>query len=228
MLYRRLTFGQLAELNMLDTRQYRDDQVAGDGWKADSDARRDPKRTIAGEQQTRWLLDGVRASGTTWNLLANQVIMSRLDLDPTDGNLYNMDAWDGYPAEQQRVLAGLAELRARNPVVLTGDVHVAYAMDMKCDFADPTSKTFGVELVATSVSSGGNGSDLPGSGQRFLDANPHLRFVNGRRGYFMLRMTPQELRADFRTVPYVDRPGAPVSTVRSFVVEAGDPGLNLT
>ena len=30
-LYRRLTFGNLAEFNVLDTRQYRDDQAAGDG-----------------------------------------------------------------------------------------------------------------------------------------------------------------------------------------------------
>jgi alkaline phosphatase D len=226
MLYRRLRFGRLAEVSVLDTRQYRSDQADGDGWKVDSAVRRDPARALAGAQQRQWLLDGVRGSHATWNLLANQVIMSRMDLDPTAGNLYNMDAWDGYGAEQQQVLDGLAALRGRNPVVLTGDVHAAYALDMKRDFADPASQTFGVELVATSISSGGNGQEVSANGQKFLDGNPHLKLVNERRGYIVVRLRQHELRADYRAVPYIDRIGAPVSTVRSFVVEAGNPGLN--
>jgi len=223
MLYRRLTFGRLAELNVLDTRQYRSDQASGDGWKTDSDARRDPARTFAGAQQRQWLLDGLGASHATWNLLANQVVMSRMDLDPTAGDLYNMDAWDGYAAEQQAMVAGLAANRDRNPVVLTGDVHAAYAFDMK---TDPTAQTFGVELVATSISSGGNGQEISANGQKFLSANPHLKMVDERRGYIVVRLTERELRADYRVVPYIDRTGAPVTTVKSFAVEAGNPGLN--
>ncbi|MGI5523443.1 alkaline phosphatase D family protein [Micromonospora sp. CA-259024] len=226
MLYRRFTFGRLAELNVLDTRQYRADQASGDGWKVDSEARRDPARALAGAQQQRWLLDGVRTSHATWNLLANQVIMSRMDQDPTAGDLYNMDAWDGYAAEQKATLDGLAMLRGRNPVVLTGDVHAAYALDMKRDFADPASQTYGVELVATSISSGGNGSEVSANGQKFLDSNPHLKLVNERRGYLRVRLTERELRADYRAVPYVDRTDAPVQTISSFAVEAGNPGLN--
>ncbi|GIJ64071.1 alkaline phosphatase D family protein [Virgisporangium aurantiacum] len=226
MLYRRLTFGRLAEINVLDTRQYRSDQASGDGWRADSDARRDPGRSLAGAQQERWLLDGLTGSHATWNLLANQVIMSRMDLDPTPADLYNMDAWDGYAAQQRRLLDGLAAQRHRNPVVLTGDVHAAYAMDMKTDFADPGSTSFGVELVATSISSGGNGTDVSATGRAFLAANPHLKLVDERRGYTVLRLTEGEMRVDYRAVPYIDRTGAPVATVASFVVEAGNPGLN--
>ncbi|MDX3852770.1 alkaline phosphatase D family protein [Streptomyces sp. AK02-01A] len=226
MLYRRFTFGRLAELNVLDTRQYRSDQASGDGWKTDSEARRDPARAFAGAQQQQWLLNGIRRSAATWNLLANQVVLSRMDQDPTAGALYNMDAWDGYAAEQKQTLDGLAALRGRNPVVLTGDVHAAYAMDMKRDFTDPASETFGVELVTTSISSGGNGTDVSAIGQKFYDANPHLKLVNERRGYLVVRLTPRELRADYRAVSYVDRTGAPVSTIKSFTVEAGEPGLN--
>jgi alkaline phosphatase D len=226
LLYRRLTFGGLAEFNVLDTRQYRSDQASGDGWKVDSDARRDTARTFAGNQQQQWLIDGLGKSHATWNLVANQVVMSRMDLDPTAGDLYNMDAWDGYAAEQKQVLDGLAAMRARNPVVLTGDVHAAYAMDMKRDFADPTSETYGVELIATSISSGGNGQEISANGTNFLAANPHLKLVNERRGYFVVRLTESELRADFRAVGYVDRVGAPVDTIKSFVVQAGNPGLN--
>jgi alkaline phosphatase D len=63
-------------------------------------------------------------------------------------------------------------------------------------------------------------------GEKFLAANPHLKLVNERRGYVVCRLTRDEMRADYRILPYVDRPGAPVSTHRSFVVEAGNPGLN--
>jgi alkaline phosphatase D len=226
MLYRRFDWGRLAQLTVLDTRQYRSDQAAGDGWKADSEARRDPARVMAGHQQTSWVLDGMNRSQATWNVLANQVILSRMDLDPTAGALYNMDAWDGYGAEQKVLLDGLAANRHRNPVVLTGDVHAGYALDMKQNFADPDSQTFGVEVVPTSFSSGGNSVEVSANGQKFLDGNPHLKFVDERRGYSVLRFDEKEMRVDCKVVPYIDKPGASISTVRSFVVEAGNPGLN--
>jgi alkaline phosphatase D len=123
------------------------------------------------------------------------------------------------------MLDGLAANRHRNPVVLTGDVHSGYAMEMKRDFADPSSETYGVELVPTSFSSGGNGVDVSANGVKFLAANPHLKLVNEKRGYSVLRFDEQQLRVDFRAVPYITQPGAPIATINSFVVEAGNPGL---
>ena len=58
-----------------------------------------------------------------------------------------------------------------------------------------------------------------------MQANPHLRFFNGRRGYVTVALGEESARADFRTVPYVTTQGAPVTTAASFVTEAGDPGL---
>jgi alkaline phosphatase D len=220
-LYRRFGYGDLADFTVLDTRQFRSDQAAGDGWDPDSAARRDPTRTLLGDEQERWLTDGVRDSPATWNVVASQVVMSQMDLDPTAGQLFNMDGWDGYQAQQQRVLTTLAG--ARNPVVVTGDVHSSYAFDLKQDIAGPT---IGAELVGTSISSAGNGMDISPMGEKFLAANPHLKLVNERRGYVVCRLTRDEMRADYRILPYVDQPGAPVSTHRSFVVEAGNPGLN--
>ncbi|GAA4674007.1 alkaline phosphatase D family protein [Phytohabitans rumicis] len=220
-LHRRFGYGDLADFTVLDTRQFRSDQAQGDGWDPDSPARRDPARTLLGDAQEQWFLDGLRDSQATWNIVASQVVMSQMDLDPTAGQLFNMDGWDGYQAQQDRALAGLAT--RPNPVVVTGDVHSSYAFDLKRDVAGPT---IGVELVGTSISSAGNGMDISPMGQKFLDSNPHLKLVNERRGYVVCRLTGSELRADFRILPYVDRPGAPVSTHRSFVVEAGNPGLN--
>ena len=105
-------------------------------------------------------------------------------------------------------------------------MHAAYAMDMKRDFDDPNSPTIGVELIGTSISSGGNGVDVSVNGQNFLDHNAHLKLVNERRGYIVVELTPRELQAHYRAVPYIDRPGGPISTIKSFTVEAGHPGLN--
>ena len=114
------------------------------------------------------------------------------------------------------------------PVVLTGDVHRHYANDLKADFADPSSPTVGVELVTTSVTSGGNGSDRTAATDVQLAENPHIRFASTQRGYVRAVLTPEDLRVDFRVLPYVDQPGAQATTRQSFVVDAAEPGLQPT
>jgi alkaline phosphatase D len=223
-LYRRLRFGDLAELNVLDTRQYRSDQACGDGRDAGCAARLDASRTITGAEQERWLLDGLGRSRARWNVLAQQVFFSQIDYG-AGARLYNMDGWDGYKASRDRVIAGLVERRVRNPVVLTGDVHANYASDVKADFDDPESPTLGVEFVGTSISSAGDGSDTRPSGELELQWNPHLKFFNFQRGYVRCTLTEQQWRADYRLVPYVSRPGAQVYTRASFVTDDGSPGL---
>ena len=109
-LYRRLAFGNLVEFNVLDTRQFRDDQANGDGWKVPTPESEDPSRTMLGEQQERWLLDGLAASQTKWKVLAQQVFFAHRDGDFDPGEEYvSMDAWDGYPGARQRIVDFLAE-----------------------------------------------------------------------------------------------------------------------
>lgn len=57
-----------------------------------------------------------------------------------------------------------------------------------------------------------------------MDENPHIKFINRDRGYVRNLVTTTEWTADFRIVDYVSRPGAPVSTVATFVIEDGQPG----
>ncbi|MEE1928582.1 alkaline phosphatase D family protein [Streptomyces sp. TRM 70351] len=224
-LYRRLHYGTLAQIDVLDTRQYRDDQANGDGWKLPTPESRDPSRTMLGAAQERWLADGWRTSRATWNVLAQQVVLARRR-DRVEGPWpLSMDAWDGYPAARERLLAAADTAGVRNLAVLTGDVHVHYGLDLKRDADDPASRTVGVELVTSSVTSGRDGAERPANWQALMDANPHLRFYDGRRGYLLLGLTEERLRADYRTVPAVTTPGAPVTTAASFVSEAGSPGL---
>lgn len=224
-LYRRFHYGHLAQFDILDTRQYRSDQAYGDGWQYPGPESEDPARTLTGETQERWLLDGFRRSTATWNVIPQQVTFSQRRNTTAAVSRLSMDSWDGYPASRDRVLAGVEAAGIENLVVLTGDVHVHYAFDIKKDFDDPGSATLGVELVGSSVSSGKNGSAHPSNWSTYLAANPHLKFYDGRRGYVTVELTEDQARADYRTVDAVTTPGAAVSTAASFVTEAGNPGL---
>ncbi|MFE7646513.1 alkaline phosphatase D family protein [Streptomyces phaeoluteigriseus] len=224
-LYRRLHWGDLAQFDILDTRQYRSNQAYGDGAQLPGPDIDDPTRTMTGATQERWLLDGWQASRARWNVVPQQVTFSQRKLDLNPVAKLSMDAWDGYRASRRRVLDGARAAGVDNLMVLTGDVHVGYAFDIKDDFDDQASRTLGTEIVATSVSSGRDGSDKPANWTTYTTANPHMRFYNGRRGYVTVALGRDLARADFKTVPYVTRPGAPLTTAASFVTEVGDQGL---
>ncbi|GAA3196829.1 alkaline phosphatase D family protein [Streptomyces virens] len=224
-LYRRLRWGTLAQFDILDTRQYRDDQAYGDGTHVPGPETDDPARTLTGSAQERWLLDGWGASTALWNVMPQQVCFSQRKMDLNAEARVSMDAWDGYRANRGRLVAGAKAAGVDNWLVLTGDVHVGYAFDIKDDFDDPDSATLGTELTCTSVASGRNGAQRPANWDTYMRANPHLRFYDGRRGYVRVELGQENARADFRIVPAVTTPGAPVSTAASFVTEVGSPGL---
>ncbi|TDD44937.1 alkaline phosphatase [Nonomuraea terrae] len=227
-IYRRFTFGDLAEFNVLDTRQYRDDQLCGDGQQIGCDERLDPGRQMLGAEQEKWLLDGLGASRARWNVLAQQIAMMQLDFAPGPEQQLSMDLWDGYKAAKDRLLHGMIDREVSNPVVLTGDIHCNMAGDLKANFDDPSSRTVGVELVCTSISSGGNGNPNQGIPPGGADPlNPHLRFSSYQRGYVSCEVTRDRWRSDFKVVPYVDRPGAPITTRASLVTLDGAPGVNV-
>ena len=225
-LSRRFGFGDLADFHVLDGRQYRSDQACGDGRRTICAEASRPDRTMLGTAQESWLFDGLAASRSRWNVLANQVMIARLEGAAADGgSVVSMDRWDGYPAAQTRLMSFLDRVRPPNPVVVTGDIHSNWAADLKADFLDPASATVGAELVGTSISSGGDGADSNERTDDTLARNPHVHFFNGQRGYVRCEATPERLVADYRVVPYVTRPGAPVVTRSTFVVEDGRPGL---
>ncbi|MGW3423004.1 alkaline phosphatase D family protein [Streptomyces phaeochromogenes] len=224
-LYRRLHWGTLAQFDVLDTRQYRSNQAYDDRPHIPGPESDDPARTITGAAQERWLIDGWRTSDAVWNVLPQQVCFSQRKLDLSPVAKVSMDAWDGYRASRDRVLAGARAAGIDNLMVLTGDVHVGYAFDIKEDFDNPSSRTLGTEIVTPSIASGGDGIVRPTNWATYLTANPHLKYYNGQRGYVRVRLTPQTARADFKTVSAVTTPGAPITTATSFVTEAGAQGL---
>ena len=230
-----LDWGALARFAILDGRQYRSVQVClhegqtGGSSTADVDdcaALRDPRRTMLGLEQERWLESALATSPGCWNLLAQQTPLAQLDQKPGPGRRVWTDGWDGYPVARRRLLDFLAGQRIANPVTLAGDVHMFIVSDLKPDFDDPASPVVASEFCGTSITSGAWPQETV---ERVLPENPHIRFANSAfRGYIRVQLGPERLRADLRAMQTVRTPDAPCSTLASFVVEDGRPGPHRT
>lgn len=192
-LFRSFQCGANARLVVLDTRQYRDDQACGDGTKHLCEEARGPTRTLLGPSQLKWLRRELTASKSAWQLIGQQVPACSLDLDPGAGRVVSMDKWDGYPAAQRRLDQALAGAPGV-PVTLAGDAHTHFAAQRR-DPADASPR--GLDLVATSVTSGGDGAKTDPRWPLLKASNPDLLWHSRQRGYVLMTVTPESLRADF-------------------------------
>ena len=135
-LYRKLVYGDLVDIIMLDTRvEGRDEQVTSvtDPEMYSED------RTILGPEQKQWLFSELEESEATWKVLANQVIFSEfhvgwagalvgLEYDALES--FFVDIWDGYPFERNQIIDHIGDNEIDNMVILTGDFHTTFAMDV--------------------------------------------------------------------------------------------------
>nr|WP_218566072.1 alkaline phosphatase D family protein [Vallicoccus soli] len=223
--FRRLHWGDLAQLHVLDGRQYRDVPPCGWGEAQACEEAYDPSVSMLGRAQERWLGEGFAASGARWDVLANNVMVGRLDHDGAAGDLLWHDAWDGFPAARRRMTDAWTRTGVRNPVVLTGDWHSTFVNDVHSDYDRPGSPVVGTEFVGTSVSTNGDGEVYGPYYGPMIGDNPHIRFFDGdRRGYVRCRVRRDHWRTDLRMVGTVSRPDAAVQTLARFVVEDGRPG----
>ncbi|MBW4674342.1 MAG: alkaline phosphatase [Desmonostoc geniculatum HA4340-LM1] len=225
LLYRRFTFGNLVEFNVLDTRQYRTDQPCDDGLKPRCPQAFATNATVTGSEQEQWLLKGLDQSRSRWNAIAQQTMLAEYNFNSNPGvGVFNVDQWDGYVAARNRLLSFLNQRQPSNPVVITGDIHSSWVHDLKLDFNNPKSATVGTEFVGTSIT-----SDFPTAFiapvQASLRNNPHTKFFDGAfRGYVRCKLTPQTWQSDYRVVSSIVDLNATVKTLASFVVQNGQPG----
>lgn len=219
-LYRRLQWGTLARFHMMDTRQYRWQQAPNDNC---TEIKR-PDRTLTGAAQETWLLDGLAAGGSRWDLLGQQVFFAARDGDGSASTCdVSEDAWDGYAASRQRIAQGWVDRKVRNPVVLTGDVHRHWANDLRLDYFDHDSALIGAELVTSSITSRGSDTTPPE-----LPHSPHLNYVGNLRGYVRATANATQLSAEFMKVSSVMEPDpakVTLSVAKKFLVLDGQPGL---
>jgi alkaline phosphatase D len=224
---RAFDWGSLARFWVLDGRQYRSDQPCGDGTRVVPCGEwADPARTMLGMPQERWLYDGLASSRASWQVVANQVMVAPYDETPGGETRLALDQWNGYPAARDRLLGAIAQRAPNRTVVLTGDIHSSWVNELKSSFSARDARTVAVELVGTSITSGGDGGDrVSYVNDQALGENPHIKWHHARRGYVSCTVTPEAWRAEYRTVPFVSKPDAPIETVSRWRVTRGRAGV---
>ncbi len=228
-LFRRVQFGEMLSVHVLDTRQYRSHRAPAtcmlseriDGYCPTA---LDPSRTIEGAAQQAWLLDGLGRSTARWNLLANQVPFAPNDTNPDEAiRTLGGEKWDGYPVDRQKVLDLLSTRGLTNTVVITGDVHQNFVRNVPPDYVRLDAPPVATEFIGTSISSGGDRTLTTVLGGNAN--NPHLRLADNHHGYVRCAVGADLWRADYRVVPSVlQADDGGISTLASFVVPQSQPG----
>ena len=221
-LYRHAAWGDLLDLNFLDTRSHRSDQPCGDRWATTCEGVNDPAAQVLGEAQEQWLYRNLDRSRAHWKVLAQQIMV--MDLDRREGpeTGFNLDTWAGYRIPRQRLLDRLQQRRIGNVVVLTGDEHQNYAGELHRDSRNPEGRPVAAEFVTTSISSSGDGVDQRPDGRRYLADNPFLKFNNAQRGYVVCDVTPEAWRTEFKVLDRVSERGGTLTTRAVYAVESGE------
>ncbi|MEW6024097.1 MAG: alkaline phosphatase D family protein [Pseudomonadota bacterium] len=230
-MHQRYDWGRLARFHVLDDRQHRSPLACPKPGRGGSnvvlaracEALRDPQRSMLGGAQEAWLAQGLSSSKARWNILAQQTLMAQSSgvpvRSPDDGRFWT-DGWDGYPAARRRLLDTVAQSGARNPLVLSGDVHTFYAAELRRDFNRPVSKAnpvIAAEFCGTSITSS---SRAQARTQENVDRNPHILYGRSdRRGYMLLEMTPKAVQARFMALDEVRDPQSKQSMLAAFSVE---------
>ncbi|WP_190134311.1 alkaline phosphatase D family protein [Streptomyces longispororuber] len=240
--YRRLRFGKLADLHLLDLRSFRSQQVKPGSGAVDA-----PDRTITGRAQLDWLKAGLASSDAAWKLVGTSVMISPVAFGslpayllaplaellglPKEGLAVNTDQWDGYTHDRAELLTHLRDKGIRNTVFLTGDIHMAWANDVPVKAATyPVSPSAATEFVVTSVTSD-NVDDLLKVPPHTVSlagvaavkaANRHVKWLDmDSHGYGVLDVTAERSQMDYYVVSDRRDPGAASAWARSYRTLSG-------
>ncbi len=223
-LYRQMQFGQLMSVNVLDTRQYRSRQACHERSVSTCTNFADVDRTMLGTRQEQWLQGQLSGSHAHWNVLAQQVPMfGREATAASADNRHVMDKWSGYPAARDRLVGQIVDAGLKNVVVLSGDIHSHWAADVPHHMNQPDGESVAVELTTTSISSGGDGSDVASYWYDIAPTHPHVHHHGNRRGYLRCTITPTQWQSDFMVLEAVSRPDALLRRDACMVVERNNP-----
>ncbi|MFD9955279.1 alkaline phosphatase D family protein [[Kitasatospora] papulosa] len=240
--YRRLRFGDLAELHLLDLRSFRSEQASVGNGAVD-----DPERSITGRAQLDWLKAGLTASDARWKLVGTSVMISPVAFGalpahllaplaellglPAEGLAVNVDQWDGYTDDRKELISHLRDGAVTDTVFLTGDIHMAWANDVPVKAATyPLSASAATEFVVTSVTSD-NLDDILRVAPQTVSvvaaaavkaANRHVKWVDlDSHGYGVLDVTAERSQMDYYAVSDKTDKGAASSWVRSYRTLSG-------
>jgi len=212
-IFRTFELGDLAKIVMLDTRlEGREIQLG-----ANDPNFNDTSRTLLGSAQFNWFKNELSTTSQPWKIIGNQVMVGAVEIF---GNPINTDSWDGYSAERQKLFDHLSTNNIDNTVVLTGDIHTSWALDLKNG-----NTPVGVEMVTPSVTSSGSPINLSAL---IIVQNPHIKYVElTKKGFILVDITPQKVQGDWYNVNTIEQMDPSNSCVKSYVTNAGSNALTL-
>ncbi len=238
-LYRKFEFGSLFRLFITDERLYRDTHPCGEnliGQRYVASCPKPKETSMLGKEQCDWFLSEMEKAqndGVAWKIHANEVGMSRMLLSPakTKRKVYlNMDQWDGYTTERQKIFSTIRQKNIKNYFVITGDLHTFVAGELYEDFSE-LKDPVGVEFLVTSITSANLGQILKVNDEKTLmqieqslvNLNPHIKFFNSHHhGYAIVELSPKEAVCEFWKVSTIEEPDVKKTTkqlVRKFKVK---------
>lgn len=217
-IFRKLRYGNLLDLIMLDTRLYdRDEQDLG--------ASNDPNRHMMGPVERAWFLQQLDDTTTRWKIIGNQVMFAPVQVF---GNTVNPDFWDGYSHERGLIQSHILQNSIKNIVFLTGDIHTSWCNDVPGpNYNSGTGAgSICVEFTGTSVTS--FNLPLPVGSNIIRSLNPHIKYVNTTdKGYYIVDIKKNRTQADY-TFLNVEQPTTNEWLGPSFYVNENERHINET
>ena len=225
-MHRRLDYGGLLRMHVLDTRSYRSDQRCDTPDQANCRAPGASDVTMLGAAQEAWLADGLR-NEARWNLIAQQVfVMPVRRLMPNgEVRMGSGDTWGGYPEARARLVKTITDLSLTNVVVATGDAHIHAVGTVPLRDDELDGPAAAVEFLVTSITSGGDGAPETVGSRAMQAGSPHMRLVNAQRGYQIFDIAATEWRTELKVMDHVQKPGGAISTLARFSVQPDRPVL---
>ncbi len=210
-LYRKLSFGRLAEFLVLDTRQYRTDQPNDDRDSRLNEDAMSPKSSMLGARQRDWLQKSLVESPGSWNVLAQQVMMGMVGPEGRRGAV----VFDGSVARLCPRASAADGVPARSPGAQPGRAHRRHSFELgerPAGRRPPGRDARGRHRVRRH-------SDLQRRRRRRTSRKTRIRswprtracrFFNRQRGYVRCTVTPDQWRSDYRVLQRVTRPTNPI------------------
>lgn len=231
-LHRAFSFGRLAALHVLDTRQFRQHPalfVPGN-YGPEVFGRTNPGSMLGADQEAWFARSFAERSSARWQLIGQSVPMMQARLLNPFGSdpptLFAYDQWDGYGPARRRLLSTAVSSEVDHLVVLSADIHAAAAGQLRLDFDDPSTPAVGSELITSALSTGLMADDsfavLQASNPLF---NPHIAYVERINGYLLTTVERDRLTAEFRQVADVRVRVSTTTTRSTFVIDHDDGAL---
>ncbi|TFY83234.1 hypothetical protein EWM64_g767 [Hericium alpestre] len=241
-IWRNFQIGKLLDLTMLDTRQYDRDLTDSFSQHYRNDIPQTgvdvntiaayPNRSLMGLDQENWFFNSLSESkyrGAVWRVVGQQIVFTQLN----KSGRFDLDAWDGYRANRQRVLDHLYQSKIDNTIILSGDSHANWVSDL----AHPNDTSYdpvtghgaiGVEFAGTAVTSGSAfGTNIqPAAADAMsgvlVKANDELQWSEGSyRGFFTLTINSDTLTATYYAMNNINSANLDGFVSAQFVVHNG-------